>query len=210
MLSFIVLLVAAARFAEADVITVQDPVGAVQCLPYTFSWSGGTPPYDAEVSSKGYDDLFPSLANFNNISGTSITWIPTMGYTGPVQFTFVVMDSAVPYNQGESAVEILAIGNVAVDQDGLCLNNATVSATDTYTTGTFRTVTPGAPQSGFSTQTIIPSGAAAVTQPGFSAKTIIPTTNGTGGATQTGAATLQTKISLGAAVASLFAVLCVS
>ncbi|KAF7356648.1 hypothetical protein MVEN_00999300 [Mycena venus] len=215
MLSFILPLAVATRYvnAQTSVITVKDPVGAVQCLPYTFSWTGGTPPYSAEVSSKGYNDIFPALKLFNNISDTSVTWYPDAGYTGPVKFTFVVMDSAVPYNQGESAEETLAVGDVTVDQDGLCLNNATVSATDTYTTGTFRTVTPGAPQSDFSAQTIIPGTAAAASQPTFSAQTIVPTTAGTGGSVApaaTGAAPLQWKISCGAVIASLFAVFCAS
>jgi hypothetical protein len=64
MLSFLSLLVAATRFALADEITVTDLVGASQCheymctrvstkrpVPYMFSWSGGTPPYFAEVQT---------------------------------------------------------------------------------------------------------------------------------------------------------------
>ncbi|KAJ7115903.1 hypothetical protein C8R44DRAFT_793604 [Mycena epipterygia] len=187
MLSFILLFAAAVRLALADNITVTDPTNAVQCLPYTFSWSGGIPPYIVEVSSIGYNNLAPALQIFLDVNETTITWNQTVGFTGPVLFTLVVSDSAGA--MGQSVQETLALGDVTVDEAGNCLNNATLSATDTLT-GTaapFRTSTPGALQSGFSISTIVPT-------------TVV---GSAAGAKQTGAARLGNRMSLGASVVSL-------
>ncbi|KAJ6581435.1 hypothetical protein B0H19DRAFT_1115160 [Mycena capillaripes] len=193
MLSFIIVLAAAIRISRADNITVVDPTNAVQCLPLVLSWSGGTPPYSVDITSHGYDDLFPMLKAFNDINDTTVTWYQTQGFTGPVQITLGVSDST--GQQTISNVETLAVGDVAVDDGGACLNNATLSATDSYTTGKpYRTSTPGAPQSDFTPITIIPTGAGAA-----------PTSG------NIGAAMAEKTISLGAVIAaSLFAVLAVS
>ncbi|KAJ7504445.1 hypothetical protein B0H11DRAFT_517521 [Mycena galericulata] len=195
MLSLFVLLVAAFHSALAENITVTDPVGAVQCLPYTFSWSGGIPPYIVLVQSPSYNELVPDIQTFNDVNGTSITWNQTQGFTGPVLFTLAVLDSTDAL--GTSAQETLAVGDVAVDEAGNCLNNATQSAT--AQTGTdfppFRTSTPGGPQSGFSKTTIALGGTT-----NNVGTTIVPTaasTNATPGAQQTGAAMPDQRISFG-------------
>ncbi|KAJ7155477.1 hypothetical protein C8R43DRAFT_1000048 [Mycena crocata] len=129
----------------ADNITVADPTGIVQCVPYTFTWSGGTLPYTVIVDTVGFSLTSPAIKIFNNVNETSVEWAPDQGFPGDLQIFIVVMDSAGA--QSNSSTLTLAVGDVTVDDAGRCLNNATLSAIDTLTTGTgFRTTTPGAQQ----------------------------------------------------------------
>jgi hypothetical protein len=153
-----------------------------------FSWSGGTPPYFAEVQAMyiyfsststwlseemtmslhpyGISSFAPTVCQsylaqlqfFNTMTDTSIFRpqaikgpsivcpVPAADESIFPEFAlslFLVLDSALPqHNSGKSAVETLAVGDVAVYDDGqvylgsrftmfanspvsLCLNNAT-------------------------------------------------------------------------------------
>ncbi|KAJ7334077.1 hypothetical protein DFH08DRAFT_880097 [Mycena albidolilacea] len=75
MFSFLLLLVAATRFALADEITVTNPVGASQCASFKFAFQQKDQFHTCSLTRltfRGDDNVTSSLQFFNNMSDTSI------------------------------------------------------------------------------------------------------------------------------------------
>ncbi|KAJ7053274.1 hypothetical protein C8F01DRAFT_1375179 [Mycena amicta] len=110
---------------------IADPVGVVQCLPYTFTWTGGVPPYNFAI----YNDDNENIFDIADINDTSLTWTPTQGVgatpDASVKFTALISDTST-FSSSQSAEEEITAGSIAVDAHGNCAN-APVSITTTST-----------------------------------------------------------------------------
>ncbi|KAJ7135886.1 hypothetical protein C8R44DRAFT_729426 [Mycena epipterygia] len=107
---------------------IADPVGVVQCLPYTFTWTGGVPPYDVGVygAFSGGTPLFSAVTN-----DTNVTWTPVDGVGAtadlPVDFNVVIRDDSL-YSNSNSASENITAGSIAVDSTGLNSTSSVLTA----------------------------------------------------------------------------------
>ncbi|KAJ7788404.1 hypothetical protein B0H14DRAFT_2948851, partial [Mycena olivaceomarginata] len=104
----------------ATMAVIADPVGVVQCLPYTFTWTVGTPPYDMSVYDAQSSELFNVVTN-----NTNATWTPvnSVGATAdsPVEFNVLIQDGG-PFSVSRSTAENITAGSIAVDSSGRCAN----------------------------------------------------------------------------------------
>ncbi|KAJ7246364.1 hypothetical protein C8J57DRAFT_1523495 [Mycena rebaudengoi] len=75
--ALVVMLSAILPFATAQKGTftnIADPVGVVQCLPYTFQWTGGEAPWEVTVESTLGEHYLEKTMQTN-----SLTWTPEYG-----------------------------------------------------------------------------------------------------------------------------------
>ncbi|KAF7350358.1 hypothetical protein MVEN_01340500 [Mycena venus] len=113
---------------------ITDPVGVVQCLPFTFTWTPGTPPYDLSVFDVHGTELFKA----GNLNDTKVTWTPVTGVgataDSPVEFTVNIQDHG-PFSESHSNAENITAGSTAVDSSGVipsrCANAPVSSSSST-------------------------------------------------------------------------------
>ncbi|KAJ7336187.1 hypothetical protein DFH08DRAFT_878043 [Mycena albidolilacea] len=134
----------------ATMAVIADPVGVVQCLPYTFTWTVGTPPYDMSVYDAQSSELFNVVTN-----DTNATWTPVNGVgataDSPVEFNVLIQDGG-PFSVSRSTAENITAGSIAVDSSGRCANAPALSS---QTTTSATAVT--APISNSASTTFIPT-----------------------------------------------------
>ncbi|KAJ7509438.1 hypothetical protein B0H11DRAFT_1959659 [Mycena galericulata] len=110
-----------AQDPQPPMANISDPVGVVQCLPYTFTWTGGVPSYDVSVYSETGTSLFSATVN-----STNVTWIPVNGVGAtadvPVSFNVIIQDHSL-YSESMSSYENITAGSIAVDSSGYCRFN---------------------------------------------------------------------------------------
>ncbi|KAI0752345.1 hypothetical protein C8Q80DRAFT_442999 [Daedaleopsis nitida] len=75
----------------ASFLILHSPSPQMQCVPTTFSWDGGIPPYTLRITADSSAGIGDTLQTFSGINGMSLQWPANL--PGGTQFGIVLRDS---------------------------------------------------------------------------------------------------------------------
>ncbi|KAJ7137926.1 hypothetical protein C8R44DRAFT_339324 [Mycena epipterygia] len=120
-------------------LLVPDPVGVVQCEPYTIQWQGGTAPFSVTVQDPvTAGDIYAFWAD---VSTNSILWTVDDLPKGSTPLPFLVSVTDSNGTTATSRAETVQAGTIPLDSSGLCTASTNTSTTNTSTTDTTTTTT---------------------------------------------------------------------
>ncbi|KAI0819350.1 hypothetical protein BC628DRAFT_1333195, partial [Trametes gibbosa] len=96
-----------------------------QCEPYTFNWSGGTPPYIFSVISPHP----PPISVFSGLADTSFTW--TADISASFSLSFKVEDSTGSFVQTSAVTMRRGLDDSCLDDSGGAASQSTSTSPDT-------------------------------------------------------------------------------